>query len=136
MPSRFSWKHLDRDEARQLWEELTQWVAWFRDRYQTASKITPCWYRHGAVVEELTGLMVAHQAVMMVEPGSEGLLTENVTAWHNQWMRSSLDAITKLLGDCTEQNCAHRPRPPKVDDAMNAAITADVNARQRTRTTS
>ncbi|MCX4097704.1 hypothetical protein [Nocardia sp. alder85J] len=128
-PSRFAWADLDRDSARSLWTDLTTWVDWFRERYQPGSKITPCWYRHGAVVEELTALMAAHKAVYVVDRGVPEPWTENLTAWHTQWMRSAVDAVARLLADCTDQHCAHRPHPPKIATDLGGFIRDDIARR-------
>ncbi|MDE1672655.1 hypothetical protein [Nocardia gipuzkoensis] len=129
--SRFLWDELDVDQARTLWEELTEWVNWLRESYQLASKIKPCWYRHRAVREELTALMASHKAVYYTDPDGRDVLREDLTAWHTQWYRSALEAIAKLLADCTQDNCAHIPHTPAVDPKMADFIDDDVRSRQK-----
>ncbi|WP_280494367.1 hypothetical protein [Nocardia asiatica] len=129
--SRFLWDELGVDDARALWEELTEWVKWLRETYQLASKIKPCWYRHRAVREELTALMASHKAVYYTEPDGRDVLREDLTAWHTQWYRSALEAIAKLLADCTQDNCAHIPHTPAVDPKMADFIDDDVRSRQK-----
>ncbi|WP_216917656.1 hypothetical protein [Nocardia noduli] len=114
VPSAFSWDSLDVHGARQLWEDLTEWVDWLRYTYQLESRIKPCWYRHSAVREELTALMVAHKAVYMTEPAAVGTYREDLISWHTQWYRDSLEALVRLLADCSRDHCAHILAPPRV----------------------
>ena len=42
---------------------LRDWVEWFTVRYDVPVSVVPnCWWRHGALVEELSALHVAHLA--------------------------------------------------------------------------
>jgi hypothetical protein len=51
------WSELDPAETEQTLVELAEWVCWLAERYQLDGREVPaCWWRHGAVVEELTGL--------------------------------------------------------------------------------
>lgn len=69
IPSRFCWAYLSRGEADELWVELVEWVDWLRHRYQLEDKkIPPCWFRHGAWIEELTALMEAWLAAHQRTP--------------------------------------------------------------------
>jgi len=55
-----NWRTLEDAKAPEVWTELGEWVAWFVRRYRLpARKIPPCWYRHGALVEELSALHTA-----------------------------------------------------------------------------
>lgn len=48
---------LDADTAQTAWEDLRGFVDWLVDRYALDHKtIPPCWYLHGALVDELTAL--------------------------------------------------------------------------------
>jgi hypothetical protein len=53
------WRNLSRFEAGKAWDELTTWVDWLVDRYQLDDTLPACWYRHGAIVDELDALRAA-----------------------------------------------------------------------------
>jgi len=44
------------EEAALAWATLIGWVDWLANRYGLAETLPGCWYRHGALVEELTAL--------------------------------------------------------------------------------
>ena len=55
-----NWRTLADSDASQVWTELGDWVSWFVRRYNLpARKIPPCWFKHGALVEELSALHTA-----------------------------------------------------------------------------
>jgi len=55
-----SWRTLEDEDAPQVWTDLREWVIWFTHRYNLAPrKIPPCWFQHGALVEELSALHTA-----------------------------------------------------------------------------
>jgi hypothetical protein len=55
-----NWRTLTKEEAPEVWTDLGEWVDWFIRRYNLpARKIPPCWYKHGALVEELSALHTA-----------------------------------------------------------------------------
>lgn len=61
------WDALEPAAQRDLWIELDAFVVWLQNRIlrhhaDRTRWITPCWYRHPDVVEQLTALMVAHKA--------------------------------------------------------------------------
>lgn len=53
----YNWRTMPVDECVERWEALNEWVTWLIHRYElNSSRIPDCWYRHGAVVEELSTL--------------------------------------------------------------------------------
>ncbi|MGH1524217.1 hypothetical protein ACRAWC_09340 [Leifsonia sp. L25] len=55
-----NWRTLEDEDAPQVWTDLREWVVWFTHRYNIASrKVPPCWFKHGALVEELSALHTA-----------------------------------------------------------------------------
>ena len=55
-----NWRTLEDEDAPQVWTDLRSWVVWFTHRYNIAPrKIPPCWFKHGALVEELSALHTA-----------------------------------------------------------------------------
>jgi hypothetical protein len=130
-PGPWSWDDLTQHEARDLWTELTEWVTWLRDTFQLATKIKPCWFRHRAVREQLTALMVAHKAVHMIDPEeSNPAYREDLAGWHVQWYPDIIDSIARLLGDCTSSTCAYRHQTPVEDPKFDKFVDDDVRSRK------
>jgi hypothetical protein len=56
------WSALTGEEAALAWATLIGWVDWLTTRYGLSEVVPACWYRHGALVEELTALRAAWTA--------------------------------------------------------------------------
>ena len=57
------WRNLPPEETSAEWTALREWVEWFTARYDVAVSVVPaCWWKHGALVEELSALHLAHLA--------------------------------------------------------------------------
>ena len=127
VPSRFTWRYLDAEQARALWSELIDWTTWLRERYELGTKIPPCWYRHDPVVEELSALMAAWTDAYC--RGDE--YRDDLTAWHTQWFRPLMARIRDIsdFDSCTHDRCAHRPSPPATLAGIEEFVDADVDAR-------
>ena len=55
------WARLTADEVALVWAALDNWVRWLVVRYCLDHRdVPPCWYRHCALVEELSALRSAH----------------------------------------------------------------------------
>ncbi|MFF9563952.1 hypothetical protein ACF1AJ_11440 [Leifsonia sp. NPDC014704] len=55
-----NWRTLADADAPEVWTDLRNWVTWFTHRYNLPTrKIPPCWFKHGALVEELSALHTA-----------------------------------------------------------------------------
>ena len=78
-PQPVCWARLDRDTALAAWHTLDAWVRWCVHRYGLDHRtVPPCWYLHGALVEELSALRTGWQAAHApTAPGSAPL------EWHN-----------------------------------------------------
>ncbi|MGW5383897.1 hypothetical protein [Nocardia sp. NPDC003963] len=132
VPGPWSWNDLTQDQARDLWTELTEWVTWLRDAFQLATKIKPCWFRHRAVREHLTALMVAHKAVYMIDPEeTQPAYREDLVGWHVQWYPDIIDSVGRLLGDCTSGTCAYRHQTPVDDTGFENFVDDDVRSRKK-----
>jgi hypothetical protein len=127
VPSRFTWRYLDAEQARALWSELIDWTTWLRERYELGTKIPPCWYRHDPVVEELSALMAAWTDAYY--RGDE--YRDDLTAWHTQWFRPLMARIRDIsdFDSCTHDRCAHRPLPSATLAGIERFVDADVAAR-------
>ncbi|RRQ25324.1 hypothetical protein DK926_23920 [Rhodococcus sp. Eu-32] len=126
-PSRFAWRYLDRAQARQLWHELTDWTTWIRERYELDTKIPPCWYRHGPVVEELSALMAAWTDAYY--RGDE--YRDDLTAWHTQWFWPVISRIRTITDfeTCTHERCTATPRTPFTLGGLDEFTTIDIDDR-------
>ncbi|WP_416969397.1 hypothetical protein [Streptomyces sp. 4F14] len=58
------WHELDPGQHAELWPQFVAWVIWAADRYELTTDQLPrqCWWKHGAVVEELTALWTSHES--------------------------------------------------------------------------
>jgi hypothetical protein len=55
------WNRLTADDGPLVWAALETWVRWLVARYGLDHRdVPPCWFRHGALVEELSALRSAH----------------------------------------------------------------------------
>jgi hypothetical protein len=52
-------KRQGRDPARDALKAMVPWVDWLVGRYGLAHVVPPCWWAHGAMVEELSALQAA-----------------------------------------------------------------------------
>lgn len=76
------WRYLDPYEQVALFHEVRDWVDWMVVRYQVGSVVMPCWYKHGAAIEELTALYVSWRATYQRKPRA---YSDDLTAWHDRW---------------------------------------------------
>ncbi|MGB3773108.1 MAG: hypothetical protein WBA00_18380 [Rhodococcus sp. (in: high G+C Gram-positive bacteria)] len=97
----FSWRYLDADASARLWDEVTDWVWWLRDRYELGETIPRCWYRHGAVMEEFTALMADWKRAY-----STG---EGMSDWHSRGLWPLMDRLEQIAGfeQCVADGCSH-----------------------------
>jgi hypothetical protein len=88
-PAAFRWDLLDDADHRERSRQLEAFVNWLVTRYRLQRRIPPCWWRHGAYVEELSSLFVAWRGVMEAERRTDSWLQ-----WHYQ--------LSVLLHRCSE----------------------------------
>ncbi|MFI1919328.1 hypothetical protein [Nocardia sp. NPDC020380] len=129
-PCRYSWRDLDQDGAAELWTELIDWVDWLRHRYQLGSRVPACWYRHGAVVEELTALMAAHIAAYWCERDAVDLPREDLTAWHTQWLWPVIERVTRIsdFSACRPHHCRSQTHPQPVHAGLDDYLAEQISA--------
>lgn len=108
------WEELDGEDRGDVWEKLRRFVDWFVQRYGILDMVIPaCWYRHPAIVEELTALMSARAASF--SDGDQGL---GPIGWHERaaLVRQRIETL-HYRGECQS---GHIPAPPRaatdVDD--------------------
>lgn len=57
IPAPVVWSELSTGQAFDVWSDLGRWVTWLVQRFRLRPReVPPCWFRHGAAVEELTAL--------------------------------------------------------------------------------
>jgi hypothetical protein len=71
------WHSLTRREAADAWTALTTFVDWLVDRYHLEDTLPSCWYRHGAIVDELDALRATWSAAYLNPNG----LPTDAAAW-------------------------------------------------------
>ncbi|WP_282826724.1 hypothetical protein [Gulosibacter sediminis] len=102
------WEELTGEERATTWERLRVFVEWWTDRYGISTKTLPsCWFRHPAIVEELTALMSARTASFSDEDQGLGPI-----GWHERaaLVRQRIET-THYRGECGTGHIAATPRP-------------------------
>lgn len=105
-PQPICWPRLDREAAYTTWHGLDTWIRWCVRRYALDHRtIPPCWYRHGASVEELSALRTAWQSAHSpTAPGNAPI------EWHAMFAL----ARQRLQDWVARSGCRpdeHRPEP-------------------------
>jgi hypothetical protein len=121
------WHSMRPTEAAQAWNELTAWVDWLVIRYQLDGTLPNCWYRHGAIVDELDGLRAAWNGAYL----DANARPTDPAYWHELLAR----AIARIH-EWDRYGCAagtHHDDASTLDNEAQAArdehIYADVEAR-------
>jgi hypothetical protein len=122
------WPHLNAGEAFDTWNDLADWVDWLVTRFRLRPReVPPCWYRHGAVVEELTALWGCYE--LAYDPEQSASAAED-------WLRLLADArlrLTEWMARCGRTATEHRNDPDVTwfgpDAARNRFIGADCTDR-------
>jgi hypothetical protein len=101
-----NWRTLPDDKAREAWEALRGWVEWFTVRYDIPLSTVPdCWYKHPALVEELSALRAAH--TVSFDSRDTGL---GPVGFHER-LSLALPRLTKAYaGGCARGHSTHTPR--------------------------
>ncbi|MCK6065756.1 MULTISPECIES: hypothetical protein [Microbacterium] len=99
------WRSLSADEARAAWTALRRWVEWFTVRYGVPVSVVPsCWWKHGALVEELSALHVFHQASFDKNDSGYGPLE-----WHER-LTHAQSRLQHAGSGCTSGHYELKPR--------------------------
>lgn len=120
----YCWRHVSAAEARGLWIRLREWVDWVNGRYFSTSweSIRPCWFRHPAVVEELTALWAAWEAAYRApDDGGEGF-SDAALWWHEKLHTVVLRLWDKQFAECKaghqEPDVYERTTDPSFDEFL------------------
>ncbi|NYE18018.1 hypothetical protein [Microbacterium immunditiarum] len=99
------WRRLGDENAAAEWRMLRDWVEWFTVRYNIAVSVVPdCWWRHGALVEELSALHIAHLASFDSSDGGYGAI-----GWHEH-LSLALPRLTRAGAGCASGHTDSKPR--------------------------
>lgn len=93
------WDALEPGAQRALWVELDTFVAWLQNRIlchhaDRTRWITPCWYLHPDVVEQLTALMIAHKASYHPKAKTP---SHTLVDWFQKCLWPTMDSIRDRL---------------------------------------
>lgn len=128
-PVWWSWYHVTGDKRRELWGHLTDFVEWVNARYfpdKPSDAIPACWFEHGMVVEELTGVWAAWHGALhgAKEP------TNDYAAWHRYYFWPAMERITRATKECRtlkgHEDIVPRavPSHPGLEEYMDADCAA------------
>lgn len=88
-PAAFRWDLIHDAERVEMSRGLAAFVGWLVDRYRLHRQIPPCWWQHGAYVEELSALWIGWRGVMETPDRADAWLW-----WH--------DHLARLIGRCRD----------------------------------
>lgn len=123
------WRRMSDDDARKEWNELRAWVEWFTVRYNVPVSVVPnCWWRHGALVEELSALHVAHLAAFDQSDAGFGAI-----GWHER-LSLATPRLSRAGAGCASGHDEIRPRSwsTATDEAEWDAWTSEAHAHRGT----
>lgn len=114
-----SWRHMTPVQASEAWDELTGFADWLVNRYELTDSLPACWYRHGAMVEELHALHLAwagayvHVSARPVDPAH----------WHELLHR----ALNRLR-EWDRYGCAAGTHRDNLGNPISAAVLEERDA--------
>ncbi|MBX3193853.1 MAG: hypothetical protein KF727_01970 [Microbacteriaceae bacterium] len=98
------WRDLPSDQARGEWQALRDWVEWVTVRFNVPLSLIPnCWWKHPALVEELSALHVAWRTAY--DPQDSGL---GPVMWLERW-----SAARPRLREAHTGSCSNGHKDPK-----------------------
>lgn len=122
------WHKLTPAQAADAWKELAGWVDWLTDRYQLEEALPACWYRHGALVEELDALRVAWNGAYQ----NPGATPTDPATWHEHLTRALAHIHDWNRFGCTAST-HHEDTTPTATDAdhedRDRHVQDDIQAR-------
>lgn len=81
LPKPVDWRRISAQEVTAEWAALNTWVQWLVSRYSLDHReVPPCWFRHAAVVEELSALRTAQASAFHTTQPATGPLD-----WHQSF---------------------------------------------------
>lgn len=128
VPAPVVWQDLSTGEAFDTWSDLGHWVTWLVRRFRLRPReVPPCWFRHGAAIEELTAMWGGYR----VAYGQEQPATAAA-----DWLRILADTRAHLADWMSRCGCTateHRDDPEVTwvdsDPAFGRFVGADCSSR-------
>ncbi|MGZ0712585.1 hypothetical protein ACWPKO_30030 (plasmid) [Coraliomargarita sp. W4R53] len=100
-----NWSRLSNEDAQAEWTRLRLWVEWFTVRYSVPVSVVPvCWWKHSALVEELSALWTAHLASF--DSSDTGL---GAIGWHER-LAAAQSRLQRAGAGCATAHNETRPR--------------------------
>jgi hypothetical protein len=122
-----AWHTLTPRETGHAWDALTEWVDWLIDRYCLDDAIPACWYRHGAMTDELDALRAAWTAAYL-DPHARAI---DAAFWHDLLDR----ALTRLrnwdrygCSSGTHHDDTPAPSAPAIRQARTDHLHSDIDS--------
>lgn len=101
-----NWRTMQDQQSRDEWQALREWVEWVTVRYDISVGLIPaCWWKHGALVEELSALHCAHRAAFHSTDTGNGPIT-----WHQHFANALPRLRNAYNGGCTDGHSSRRQR--------------------------
>tara|TARA_R100000365_G_scaffold3528_1_gene11928 strand:- start:36219 stop:36707 length:489 start_codon:yes stop_codon:yes gene_type:complete len=119
------WRDLPDEEARAEWAALRDWVEWLTVRYDVPVSVVPtCWWRHGALVEELSALHTAWRTGFDATDSGFGPV-----GWHERWALAQARLRHAYTGSCSSghKDPKHRSWAGTTDDEEWDAWTSQAH---------
>ena len=134
-PKPVDWRRIPARSRAAEWAVLDVWVRWLARRYALDHReLPPCWFRHAAVVEELSALRTAHAAAFHPTQPATGPVD-----WHQSlgYARLRLRDWIARTGckpgghrDDTVAEWTTKPASNGYDAQLQAFVVADEQARR------
>jgi hypothetical protein len=100
------WRDLTPADTAAEWTVLRDWVEWVTVRFDIPPTVIPaCWWRHGALVEELSALRTAWAAAY--DPTDSGL---GPVMWLERWYAAKPRLRNAYAGSCSNGHKDSKPR--------------------------
>jgi hypothetical protein len=118
------WHTLTPRAAGHAWDALAEWVDWLLDRYGLDDTIPSCWYRHGAMTDELDALRAAWIAAYL----DDHARPIDAAFWHDL-----LDRALTRLRNWDRYGCnsgTHHDDTPTLSDSAALQARTDYLHRQ------
>lgn len=124
------WHMLPPLSGAELARELSGWVSWLHERYLRnisveEFRLPQCWYRHPVAVEELTALMVAHQAAYSESARKK---SAELAYWHELHLWPCLRRLNvdlRLFDQCKKTHTEMVRKPKAHENRLELVKWAD-----------
>ena len=107
-PAAFRWDLLNDDDHLEYSRDVARFVDWLVIRYRLQRQIPPCWWRHGAHVEELSALFIAWRGVMEIPDRPSSWII-----WHEELARLLSRLRDHWNTGCTPDHHTDSPAPAR-----------------------